>query len=117
MTGYEKRDIRFSAIMIAFGGLAVLLGGVALSSSAALRAFSAHFSAAARRRLPPPEPRLQADAVADLRRQRAEEAAVLSSCAWLDRPRGVIRLPIERAMALLLRRGLPTRSASPRPRS
>jgi hypothetical protein len=115
MTNYEKRDIRFSAIALAFGGLGVLLVVVGLASSATLRAFSSHFSAVVRRL--PPEPRLQADPATDLRRLRAEEDAVLNGCAWVDRSRGVIRVPIDRAMTLLLRRGLPTRSTSPRPRS
>ena len=111
MTGYEKRDIRFSAIAKAFGGLAVLLILVGLSSSGALRVLSSHFSSKAVHSLPP-EPRLQADPVADLRAFRADENAALNSYAWVDRSRGVIRLPIERAMTLLLRRGLPTRAAA-----
>jgi len=115
MTDYEKRDIRFSVIAKGFAGLAIALALVALASAAVFRAFSSRFPADIRRPLPP-EPRLQADPVADLRKQRVEEDAVLDDYGWVDRPRGVIRLPIERAMALLLRRGLPTRSASARPR-
>jgi hypothetical protein len=116
MTGYEKRDIRFSTIAKSFGGVAILLAIVALVCAGALRLLSSHFPAELRRPIPPPEPRLQADPVAELRLQRAEEDAVLGGYGWVDRSRGVIRLPIERAMALLLQRGLPTRAASPRPR-
>ena len=115
MTGYEKSDIRFPAIAKALGGLAILLAAVAVSSSGALRVLSPHFPPGLRRRLAPPEPRLQADPAADLRALRAEEDAALAGCAWVDRTRGVVRLPIERAMALLLLRGLPTRPASARP--
>jgi hypothetical protein len=109
VTAYEKRDLRFSAIAQALGGLAILLAAVALSSSATLRVLSRHYPSVVRRRPPPPEPRLQADPAGDLRARRAEEDAELKSCAWVDRSRGVIRLPIERAMSLVLLRGLPTR--------
>jgi hypothetical protein len=112
MTDYEKRDIRFAALAKAFGGLAILLALVALSSGAVLRALSRRLPADVRRRLLPAEPRLQADPAADLRRMRAEEDAELAGYAWVNRSRGVVRLPIERAMVLLLRRGLPTRAAA-----
>jgi hypothetical protein len=111
MTGYEKSDIRFAAIAKGFAGLALALALVALSAAAVHRIFSGRFPAGGHRLLPP-APRLQADPVADLRRRQAEEDAVLNEYAWVDRSRGVIRLPIERAMILLLRRGLPTRAAS-----
>jgi hypothetical protein len=115
MTTYETRDIRFSAVAKAFGGLALALVLVALVSAAALRLFSARSRGTARVSPPPPEPRLQAHAAADFRRFRAEEEAALNGSAWVDRSRGTVRVPIERAMALLLKRGLPTRAASERP--
>jgi hypothetical protein len=49
----------------------------------------------------PPEPRLQADPLGDLRALRAEEDALLHGYAWVDRKAGAVRIPIERAMALL----------------
>ena len=115
MTGYERRDVRFATIAKAFVGLAILVAVVGFMSFITIRFFSSRFPAAVRG-LPPPEPRLQADPVEDLRRWRAQEDAELAEYAWIDRSRGVIRLPIERAMALLLRRGLPMRAASARTR-
>jgi len=106
MTGYETRDIRFAAIAKGFGGVALMLALVALVSWGVLGLLSRRAPPGARASLPP-EPRLQADPVEDLRRMRAEEDAVLN-----DGAPGV--LPINRAMALLLRRGLPTRAASAR---
>jgi hypothetical protein len=114
VTGYEKRDIRFSAIVMALSGLAILLAVVGLSSFGTLRVLSTHYLSGFRRHLPPPEPRLQADPAADLRVMRAAEDAELNEYGWVDRSRGVIRLPIERAMALLLLRGLPTRASTAR---
>lgn len=55
----------------------------------------------------PPEPRLQVSAPEDLKRMRAEEDSVLNSYGWVDRQNGVVRIPIERAIDLLVQRGLP----------
>jgi hypothetical protein len=63
---------------------------------------------------PPPVPGLQARPADDLARQRARDAQRLGEYAWVDRPAGRVRLPIERAMELVLERGLPAREqASP----
>jgi hypothetical protein len=56
-----------------------------------------------------PEPRLQTIPAADLKRFRAEEDARLHSYGWIDRPHGIMHIPIERAMDLIMQRGLPTR--------
>src|SRR5688572_14717589 len=55
----------------------------------------------------PPGPRLEPDPVAARRRAQARENAALTSYAWVDRGSGVVRIPIERAMDLLVERGLP----------
>jgi hypothetical protein len=55
----------------------------------------------------PPEPRLEPDPLAPLLRMRASEDAVLTTYGWVDRNAGVARIPIERAMDLLVERGLP----------
>lgn len=43
---------------------------------------------------------LRAKALADL---RAAEAEALTTPAWIDQPKGIVRLPIDRAMALVQR--------------
>ena len=60
----------------------------------------------------PPEPRLQTSPREDLRALKAREEAILSSYGWVDRPTGVVRIPIDEAMKLTLQRGLPARAAS-----
>jgi hypothetical protein len=50
-------------------------------------------------------PRLQADPVDDLRRFETEQHGQLRGYAWVDRDRGLIRIPIERAMDLIAARG------------
>jgi hypothetical protein len=61
----------------------------------------------------PPEPRLQVAPPQELQQLRAAEEAVLQSYGWVDQAAGVVRLPIERAMELLLERGLPVRPGVP----
>ena len=56
---------------------------------------------------PPPAPRLQSDPAGELAQHRALEARRTEEYAWIDRPAGVVRVPVERAMELLLERGLP----------
>ena len=57
----------------------------------------------------PPEPRLQVTPLQDLQAIVAAEDAELDSYGWVDRDQGAVRIPISRAMELLLQRGLPTR--------
>jgi len=60
------------------------------------------------RRLPP-QPRLQQAPITDLKEMRAAEDQLLTSYGWVDREHGVVRLPIDRAIAVLAQRGLPSR--------
>jgi len=59
----------------------------------------------------PPEPRLQDNAVQDLQRMRTAEDLTLSGYGWVDQKKGVVRIPIDRAIDLLAQRGLPVRPA------
>jgi hypothetical protein len=56
-----------------------------------------------------PAPRLQVDPAADLIELRAREDARLHTYGWVDKKAGVIHIPIERAMDLVLQRGFPVR--------
>jgi hypothetical protein len=58
----------------------------------------------------PPEPRLEVALDQVLQEVRAHEDALLHSYAWVDPQAGVVRIPIDHAMTLLLERGLPVRS-------
>lgn len=63
----------------------------------------------------PPQPRLQATPPIDLRDMRAAEDKLLQHYSWVDREKGVVRLPIDRAMDTLAARGLPSRPAAEQP--
>ncbi len=64
----------------------------------------------------PSAPRLQTQPFKDVLQLKTEQRAVLNSYGWIDKTNGVVHIPIERAMALTLERGLPARpggSAAP----
>jgi hypothetical protein len=54
----------------------------------------------------PPTPRLQADPRSDLDRLRSYERGELDRLGWADRDGEIIHIPIDRAMQLLVERGL-----------
>ena len=58
-----------------------------------------------------PEPRLQQTPWTDLKKLRADEASYLHGYGWVDQQAGVARIPIEKAKALLLQKGLPVSPA------
>ena len=56
-----------------------------------------------------PQPRLESDETTEINAFRMQEEETLNSYGWVDQQAGVARIPIDRAMALLAQRGLPTR--------
>ena len=62
-----------------------------------------------------PQPREQFSPQLDLKALRAEQGRELNSYGWIDQKAGVVRIPIDRAMDLVLQRGLPARSGSNAP--
>jgi hypothetical protein len=79
---------------------------LALAALAAVALATAQFlflrRPAPQRPEPPPEPRLQAAPREDLAELRRRQSRILDSYGWSDRGRGFVRVPIERAMELLL---------------
>ena len=53
----------------------------------------------------PPEPRLQVSPEADNRAYLEREKQQLNRYGWIDRDKGIARIPIDRAMDLLIERG------------
>jgi hypothetical protein len=64
-------------------------------------------------RMLPPEPRLQVSAPKDLKQYKGAQGEILNSYGWVDQKAGVVRIPIDRAMGILLQKGLPVRGATP----
>ena len=61
-------------------------------------------------REPTPEPRLSVKPGDDLKALQAEEDKMLNSYDWVDRDKGIVRMPIARAIEILAQRGLPVRN-------
>lgn len=121
--GHEERDVSPRSITISVVGL-VVIGAAAFVAMLLLFDVLARFQAA---ESPPPNPlaasygikeppapRLQTDPLRDLADLHAREAAAIHSYGWVDKQAGVVRIPVERAMALLAERGLPVRTAAPK---
>ncbi len=112
---YERRDLSPRVIGLFLVGL-VIATGLTFMAMWGLFDYYAAWQASAYRppspladvRQIPPEPRLQVSGAADLAAFRAKEKAELNSYGWVDRKAGIVRIPIQRAMDLLLQRGLPT---------
>ena len=112
--GHETSDINVWAV----GKFAIALIVVTVLSLALLfglmRYFQSRETSEVAQKVEPteifPQPRLQKAPIPDLRRFREDEDKVLHSYGWVDQPKGVVRIPIDRAIDVLAQRGLPARS-------
>ncbi len=119
---HEDKDINLRAIVIFSGALALL---VAISALGLYQMMNLMLEAEARADRPlsmlrekalklPPEPRLQVNTRIDLRELHTHEDEILNSYGMA--PDGRVRIPIERAMDIVARRGLgKTREHNPAP--
>jgi hypothetical protein len=114
--GHEKSDVSISGIVKFAIGLAVVAGLVHLGLWGLFRFFEAREAkrdqpvppmVAASLRRTPREPRLERDPLAPRIAAQSREDATLTSYGWVDRNAGIARIPIDRAMELLVERGLP----------
>ncbi|HUI40952.1 MAG TPA: hypothetical protein VL523_03180 [Terriglobia bacterium] len=64
-------------------------------------------------RVLPPHPRLQVNGHEDLEEYLQRQQQTLGTYGWVDRQEGVVRIPIDRAIDVLLERGLPVRAPEP----
>jgi hypothetical protein len=112
--GYERRDVRISALV--WLALSVLLGTTAVF--VVLWLLLGYLETQARRTDPqlsplaeseqsPPAPQLQQTPVEDLQTLIQRDEAILSSYGWADKEQQTVRIPVSRAMDLAVERGLP----------
>src|ERR1017187_9080761 len=57
----------------------------------------------------PPEPRLQAEPKIELKDLKADEDAILTSYGWIDPNKGIVRIPIDQAIDIDRKKGLPSK--------
>ena len=60
----------------------------------------------------PPTPQLQVSPPEDLHEFQRREDAELEGYGWIDGKAGIARIPIEQAMSMVVREGLPVRAAT-----
>lgn len=111
---HEHSDVQIRPLMIFLG---VLAASLVLVSIALVALFNLFESGAERRdpALPPlaqdnagpAGPTLQVSPREDLQQFRDREARVLNSTEWVNDQVGIVRIPIDRAIALTVERGLP----------
>jgi hypothetical protein len=116
-SGYETSDVNPGTLLAWVGLLAAVL---VLSVVAAWVLFGV-FAERAVRRDPkvsplapaesqvPPEPRLLVKEHDDLVVVRKQEEALLDTYGWVDKERGIVRIPVARAMDLVAKEGLQSR--------
>jgi hypothetical protein len=110
--GYETSDVRPARVVLVGSALGAGAGLIALLLLGVVRLLEIEVTKPAPGPLAlidrvPPEPRLQAEPALDLEELQAREALILESYGWVDREAGVARIPLSRAVALLVERGWP----------
>jgi hypothetical protein len=118
--GYEHSDVAIRPLMIFLAALAmslVVVGGI-------VAGLFSLFEREAEREDPVPSPLAQDDQPIpgpllqvlpqeDLDDFRERQQQRLDATEWVDEPRGIARIPVEQAMDLTLKDGLPTWPAAP----
>ncbi len=104
-TAFEPTDWQIGPIALIYVGLLVLL---VICAFVLIAAYPDALPDADRTTgVVPPAPRLQTDGEADLQRFRADEDRRLNTYSWIDKQKGVVRIPIEQAMKTLAQTGAP----------
>ena len=119
-SGYETRDANVGSVLNFLVGLGVVLAVTALVCWGLFRFFSSHAvnraasdSPFADTRQLPLGPQLQVNPRQDWLKFRAEQEQALETYAWENRTAGTARVPIEVAMELLVKKGVPVQGAQP----
>ncbi len=112
--GHEPRDANIRNVLVFGGGTLVLVIMIGVVVSVIVYKSMGWVSGevpnppqfqATQQQLPP-LPRLEVQGPRDLNELRQAEQKQLDSYGWVDTSRGVVRIPIGRAMELLAERGL-----------
>lgn len=113
--GYEQSDALLRPVLIFTVALAVLIVVVVFAMRVVYDGFDDRAGRLDNEPHPmsiasePPAPRLQTSTSADLAAHRERERALTGEYAWVDPTSKTVRIPIDRAIDLVLERGLPTR--------
>ncbi|MFN7996195.1 MAG: hypothetical protein U0Q18_21470 [Bryobacteraceae bacterium] len=119
-TRFEPNDVHYTAVILTGAGLLVSLWIIVMliypyfSFLEHTRAESSPPpTAAARHGNPlPPVPRIQQNPRRDLEDLQKEEDGALTRYSWVDRAHGVVAIPIEQAIKVLGKRGIPAQAGA-----
>lgn len=114
---HEESDADIRGILLFGAGLIVTAVVIFFATWVLFRYFDAReaqrvvpmYPLAAQETRVPPGPRLQTNPREDMRELRARDEEILTSYGWVDKNAGIVRIPIDEAMKLVLERGLPVR--------
>jgi hypothetical protein len=116
---HERQDVNSKSLIISIVTILIILGiihvivaGMVLLFLAYQRKVNPPPPALATLNPPPPEPRLQSNPPADMTRMLDEQTRILNSYGWVDQKAGIARIPIERAMDIVARQGMPPKQAN-----
>jgi len=115
--GYETRDVNVAALVKFAASLAVILIIVSFGMRwtfnyyAKTQTLGPAATPFENERTIPPLPRLQVAPQKEIHDYWESQQSIVGSYGWVDRQNGVVRIPVDRAMRILLARGLPARSA------
>jgi hypothetical protein len=111
---HERTDAHTRKVLMFGVGLAAIILAACFAMWITFVYLNAHqpptgppLSPLANTRRLPPEPRLQVSETEDIGKTVAEEDKQLGSYGWVDKDGGVAHIPIDRAMDLILERGIP----------
>lgn len=118
--GYEVEDASIREIILTGIGLAVGTIIVCFAVAGLFKVLTATVGAsrATATQIPtlesfPPGPRLQEKPWLELQAVRQREDQLLTTYGWVDKNAGTVRIPIDRAMDIVVARGMPTQAAQP----
>lgn len=116
--GYERRDASIRGLLLFGLFLALVLVFVFFSMKWTFDWLSAESPRGnpaapfAQERPLPPGPRLQAEPHEDLGSYCAGQVQELDSYGWIDKQNGIVHIPIDKAMDIVMQQGFPARPES-----
>ncbi len=116
LKNYEESDAQFRGIFWSGVGLFAIIGFSFLLIIGLFNFLeswhgksSKPISPLAELQQPPSGPRLQVDPELDLEQFKVIEDSLVNSYGWVQKEAGVVRIPLDEAMKLMLQRGFPLR--------
>ncbi len=101
--GLEPAGVSLPAVLLTGLAAIVLVVGAVVGLRAYYRAYVPDLTLPAPRQFPGPQ--VQPDETGQLRELLAAQRAQLAGYAWADRDKGLVRVPIDRAMQLIVQKG------------